>query len=243
MSDYSVPVRIGTEHHGWTLRLPPHRAVRWLREPLYERERINSMAQHIRDGDRIFDIGAEEGDMTALWRLLDPSGQIIAVEPNPKVWPCIRACFEANEFDPIDGYFVGFASDEDTVPPQCDADDVDIAGWPHCAHGDLIPEHGFRSLRDGTSITQQTTIDLLTENYGPPDVITMDVEGGELKALQGAWATLKVHRPLVWVSVHPAFLRQFDATTGDVYRFLESCDYRLWNLGADHEVHLFAEPR
>jgi hypothetical protein len=72
----------------------------------------------------------------------------------------------------------------------------------------------------------------------------MDVEGAELRVLAGAPRFLAEHRPLLWISVHPAQLRQhFRQRPADVYAHLEAAGYRVTHLADDHEVHIMAEPR
>ncbi len=53
----------------------------------------------------VWDVGAEEGDMPALYATW--GCDVVLVEPNPKVWPCIRYHWTANQLDPPAGIYVG----------------------------------------------------------------------------------------------------------------------------------------
>lgn len=214
----------------WSLMLPDHRAARpeW---PVWERERLASMWLNIAATDVVLDVGAEEGDLSALFASW--CAGIVLVEPNPLAWPCIQACFAGNNLpDPI-AFFQGF----------CSADGAELPArlWPASSDGPIVPDHGFLHLAEDSAA--ETSIDTLAD-VCPPNVITMDIEGAELEALKGARHTLTYHRPIVWVSVHREFMaHHFGQTPRDLLRFMERFDYRAVHLADDHEAHWMFEPR
>ena len=239
----TTPVRVGTETSGWTIRVPHHRAVRWLVDPLFENARLMSMWQHLQGvTGPLFDIGSEQGDMSALFALW--GHDVVLVEPNPLAWPSIRLTFAANSLDArVAATYVGFAGrhgDLDHDPLTVRPGPV----WPSCAlDRPPVPDAGFAHLAEQDDIPR-LSIDALSTAVAAPAAITIDVEGAELEVLRGAEHTLTTHRPLVWVSVHPGFLRHhFGQEPRDVYNYLDSLDYRCWHLADDHEVHILAEPR
>jgi len=76
------------------------------------------------------------------------------------------------------------------------------------------------------------------------DVITIDVEGSELEVLRGAEQTLRALRPIVFVSVHPEFMRErWGQTPDDLLVQMEMWDYIPTYLGYDHEQHWIFKPR
>lgn len=225
-----------TSIYGHIVRLPAHRAIQWLQDPTWERQRIRTMAQVIQPTDVVYDIGAEQGDMSALWGKLTPQGGVVLVEPNPLVWPCIKATFDENGLAGPLTRFVGFCSADGTEGGS-------EGGWPECAQGTIDPAAGFAHLAEQPDIPC-TTVDRLAARSGyTPNVITIDVEGAEIEVLKGAADTLRAARPEVFVSVHPAFLRHhFGQTPADVFRVFESYDYRCHVLESDHEIHVWATP-
>jgi hypothetical protein len=123
----------------WTLLLPEHRHFRreW---PWFEAGRLHAMRHFIGDGDVVFDIGAEEGDFPALWATW--GAEVVLVEPNDRVWPNIRAIFEANDLGHrVLATFSGFAGPEPRDLPEQSWLHVD--GWPNSAYGAVIGDHGF----------------------------------------------------------------------------------------------------
>lgn len=247
----------------WTLLLPEHRYGRpeW---PWWEATRLAAMHHFIGAGDVVVDVGAEEGDFPALFAQW--GADVVLIEPNPLVWPNIKAIFEANELtSKYKGAFVGFASDV-----NADSGDGLVTWgksmwtpgyWPDCADGPVIGNHGFRHLAQETDTTPQMTIDTIVDHMfvrtsNPDDVwspgpnadgpthITMDIEGSELTALRGATRTMTDYRPYVWVSVHKDTMLDFYCANPDeVYKLMEEHDYERVFLTYDHESHELFVPR
>lgn len=242
----------------WTLLLPPHRAARaeW---PVWERERLAAMADVIGPGDVVYDIGAEEGDFPALWASW--GADVVLVEPNPRVWPNIRTIFDGNGLTGhVLGWHVGFAGDHPTAgswehqPGQSLDEPLDRpddpmpsplsggrrTGWPRCAYGPVIGDHGFLVLPERPDVPA-TTIDRLAVRHGAPTVITIDVEGAELTVLRGAYDQLRQSHPRVFVSVHldlPWIDEKYPGDTGErVGEFMEALGYKGRLLATDHEEH------
>lgn len=224
-----------TEIHGNVVRLPSHRALQWLNDPSYERERIRTMQQVIQPDHIVFDVGAEQGDISALIASWVPHGGVVLVEPNPRVWPCIKATFEENGLTPL-YWFMGFCASDGDARRHTET------AWPLEGLGTIAPAAGFLSLNGDSAA--RTTLDSLVEVSGRvPDVITIDVEGGEVEVLLGAAQTLTDHRPEVFVSVHPSFLREMGKKVDDVFLIFDQHQYRTFVLESDHEVHVWASPK
>lgn len=234
----------------WTLTLPEHRAALPEWETGWERERLDAMHAVIRSGDTIVDVGAEEGDMSALCALwAGPDGGMILMEPNPKVWPNIRAIWRHNDdLALVRRWFVGFAArTTERHPPKDDVNEHWNGGiydgkyrprfWPHCAYGDLITDHGFRHLYQQTDATPRIRLDDLIRDT-PVDVITMDVEGSELEVLWGARGVLIEQRPVVFVSIHAEFMiESYKVHPLVLHHYMEDLGYKHRWIATDHEEH------
>lgn len=238
----------------WNLLLPEHRAARPEWQTGWERERLDSMCLNLWRGATVYDIGTEEGDISALlaqWcgHGLDgtiDAGSLYLFEPNQRVWPNVKAIFEANGLKPPAGAWTGFVGPEqrDAVIDswRLDEDGWISDGWPACADGPIIGDHGFLNICERPDVPV-VSIDYLVDNdiALAPHVITMDVEGAELQVLRGAESVLDRHRPLVYVSVHEQFLREmYDSSASDVFAFFLRLGYRCDVIAMDHELHLVA---
>lgn len=239
----TVPMVPTMINERWELLLPEHRAARpeW---PYWEKERLASMAEHIGPGDVVYDIGAEEGDFPALWRSW--GADVVAFEPNPKVWPNMRVIWEANGLGMPLGSFVGFAGHTDTpAHEQLDGTGWFIGDWPPAAYGDVIGDHGFMNLCERPDVPSITLNTVAAGLMPPPTAITIDVEGAEMCVLQGAAAVvLTEHRPTVWCSVHPLFMEaMYGYEPNRLHALMAVHGYTGQCLAIDHEEHWLYEPK
>jgi FkbM family methyltransferase len=257
----------------WPLLLPKHRADRpeW---PHWEAGRLASMWHHLagksrnecdgcggmvastggfvnaQNGEVVYDIGSEEGDFPALFSSW--GCDVVLFEPNDRVWPNIRAVWDANQLRPPLGMFVGFAGPDDDrcahlAKGTPDVDGVWSGEWPEAAYGPVIGDHGFKTMPEYPEIPR-FAIDDVARFLKPPTAITIDVEGAEYEVLLGAQKTLQEFKPKVWVSVHPepAYLtydRPF--ILKDIQALMADCGYPQdpttgefgTFIASDHEDH------
>lgn len=237
---YHYPTRV---NDAWTIRLPSHRAIQYMRPEgggKWELERLAAMHDTVKPSDVVFDIGAEQGDMSGLLASWAFSGAVVAIEPNPWVWPCIKAIFDENDLTPPAATYVGFVGSKPTTPTNPDGIRRGFfRGWPDCATGVIDPAAGFAHMAQEQDRVPTTTVDALVAKTGlAPNVLTMDVEGSEWFVLKGAARTLAVHRPTVFVSVHEEFLRDFyGQSPTDVLHLMDKAGYDATHLATDHEAH------
>ncbi len=205
----------------------------------WERERIDSMREHIKPGEVLFDVGAEQGWMSALFSkyLTD---NIVLVEPTAEFWPGIKAIYEKNKLKPPIASFVGFFNFR-TGEGKYEAHEVQ--GWPiESEVSDVIEKRKYRNIWDceDTVIPNMSIDEMKTK----PDHISIDVEGAELQVLLGAEQTLRKHKPLVWCSVHPGMMeRDYNHSREDLLFFMDAQDYEAELLAVDHEEHWFFTPK
>jgi FkbM family methyltransferase len=220
--------------------LPKHRADRpeWYTEKGWEKERIQNMRGRIDKGDVVLYVGNEEGDLSAI--IASWGAKMILAEPNPKVWPNTKVIWEANNLEDPLACFVGFISSQSTYYKN---DEFVQNGFPACADGPVIGDHGFMELRNHNA--PEITIDELSRIINHvPDHISIDTEGSEGLILRGAEKTILEHRPIIWLSGHPEFCReQYGEYLGDIRNWIKDRGYEETLLAYDHEVHLMYTPK
>lgn len=231
----------------WPVWMAPHRAARpeWHTPPYWEGPRLDAMHDVIDSfvvtvPPVVWDVGAEEGDMPALYATW--GCDVVLIEPNPKVWPCIRYHWTANQLaDPV-GSYVGLVG---SVPNTIDTVSYELASaWPTCSNGPMYPAHGFHHLDDYEATDPTSTLDLLAQDRLEPDVVTVDIEGGEGLMLAGAHHMLEVIRPVWFISVHPQFMWDLYRQNADrdVHQVMARFGYTGTLIDNQHEEHWMYTP-
>ena len=242
----------------YELWLPEHRAARpeWkLENGGWEVARINAMVSHITAGDIVFDIGTEEGDISAL--IAKYTGcEMVLFEPNDRVWPCIKAIWEANKLQKPLHFYPGFLSNiesDDRIISLYDYNEH----WNRMTHSDMVADHGFKQLYENYPAVPQIKLDDYCDTFGIcPTVITMDCEGSEWEIIKGAERTLRNHRPTIFMSIHPEFLYESYRNEGiwkekygercfvvHMLRFINELGYKHSIIEWDyHECHARFDP-
>lgn len=204
----------------------------------WERARLTSMLTTLQPGDVVYDIGAEHGWMSVILGIRVGGENMVLVEPSQEFWPNIKLGWEKNGLLTPLATAQAFAGDE--LAPS----GVHVMGWPPDANGPECGAMAYRHPNHHAESIQTVSIDFITLATGrPPKGITIDVEGAELGVLQGAWHTLRNDRPNVWVSVHDDLMRRdFGTSPAELITYMRQLDYRMVDLGYDHEHHMYFVP-
>jgi FkbM family methyltransferase len=174
--------------------------------------------------------------------------EVVMFEPNPLVWPNIKAIWDANKLAPPLATFAGFAANETSDGAF---GSLGKYLWPESTSGPVISDHGFKNLCEVDGTIPMIKIDdidrvLLDHNdrlKKPVDMITMDVEGAEIQVLWGAEKTLRKYHPRIYLSLHPEFLWQiYHEYSHDLREWIKAIGYKETLLDYQHEVHLLYEP-
>lgn len=232
----------------WPIRFPEHIAdlPMW---KFWEKERMAAMYAAIRPTDNILDIGTCNGDMSAVFATWIPQGKIILVEPSPDFWPLIKAIFAGNGLTPFRCLPV-LVSNE-TLPSweEWRKTVTDVAPYPMSAKDEIKLETGFAHLNEKPNIpvVKIDDLDLYNTENGlgveRVDIITMDIEGSEYEALQGAEQVIKRDQPTIFVSIHAEFMwREHHHSPDDLIVMLKNWGYVGTYLSFDHEQHYMFKP-
>jgi FkbM family methyltransferase len=180
--------------------------VAWL--GLYEHQKQQTFTRLVRPGSVVYDIGAHAGFYTLLAsRLVGETGQVVAFEPLPRNIDFLKAHLRLND---VRNVRVLAAAVGDHEGPSS------------------FQEHSssyMGRLGAGQHLRVLTVaIDQLVDRgeIPPPDWIKLDIEGGELHALQGAQATLERYHPGIFLATHG--LRVHTACLD----LLSQLDYSIW---------------
>lgn len=206
--------------------LPDFRNTFHADRPNWERGRLENCHALMRPGMVVYDIGAEHGDFTTLYRQwVEPNGTVIPVEPAAHYWPYLRGTYEANGFVCPPHSWVALVGDKTSRGLLGHVE----GSWPNEAYGEGIPDGGFLHLAQDAK-SPHITIDHMA-TFIEPDAIVMDIEGAEGMALKGAIRTMEKHRPLVWVSFHEETAwNWYRIRWTDIERIAEEVEYDVIGL-------------
>ena len=222
------------ERDDWTFWVPDNVAD-WDAIHNWERERLASMEEHLKPGMVLYDIGAEHGWLSAIYGTFVGHENMVLVEPSPFFWPNIRMVWDGNLFKHPAAAHCSYAGAEPNGTPGSGI------GWPSESEGPECDAQAYVSLAfENLHDISTITIDWIRPR---PDAITIDIEGAELLALQGAEQTLREERPLVWVSVHPFLMdRDYRTNAEDLFYYMSDLGYANEFLASDHEDHFLFRP-
>ena len=181
----------------------------------------------LRQGSRVFNLGAHQGVVASIFaRRVGPAGSVIAIEPNPHNVEIFSTNLRINEIDNVKILNAAAGNVLGKVPinHQLNTRLVDAA-----------------EDEDVEYIVDMTTVDHLSEKYGAPDILFIDVEGYEAKVLAGAKQTLQM-QPDCFVEIHAGGgLEETGSSVGEVLSFFESDRYDTYVRREDDRVFRMLE--
>ena len=153
----------------------------------YEREKLDLVAGTVRPGMTVFDVGAHGGYYSlAFARLVGPQGKVVAFEPNPVNLQNLRRHLKINGIANVEVVPAAVAGENGTLRFE--------TGDPRGSGRD---QYMGRLSAEGIEVRA-----VALDEFGSPDVIKMDIEGGEGAAMAGARRILAERKATVFVALH-----------------------------------------
>jgi FkbM family methyltransferase len=212
-----------------------------LRGESAEFETVEWLRRVVKAGDTVIDVGANVGQMTLEMALLvGPYGKVIAVEPGPGNLQILRRHVDANGFS--DRVTVVAAACCETHGGSIEfkffGTSPNVVGSGHSLVLERAPmsEHETEVV---VSKVSSVSLDGLCAGLGiRPSVIKIDVEGAELRVLEGARQTLRSARPALRIGFHPFAFRDLAATGRALISLLQDCGYETGSISGPEQLEL-----
>jgi FkbM family methyltransferase len=208
----------------------------------YEPEYVNALRNLIEPGQTVFDVGANIGFYSVLFsEWVGPRGKVIAYEPDPENLSLLRRNLHLNQCKNVLVRPVALGNESGLQDFSVDRV-THLTG--HLGRGPTYGATIFGSANEDLISVATSTLDDEVREFDAPHVIKMDIEGGEYDALAGGASLLKNEPPII-VSEMNRWLEPRDAVgtrAAQAARFLQSCDYRLWNLDTGDAAELDSMP-
>lgn len=196
----------------------------------YEPNTLVVLESLLRDGDVFLDAGANIGVFSLIAaRVVGAGGQVFAFEPSSREWQRLRDNIELNEIANIQ---VVKAAVADGVGSAL----LHLADDRHNGQNTL----GRHFAYYGTASGLEEAVDLIsideffrTNHIYRLDVIKLDIEGAEYRALVGGSATIARFRPIVIFESNATMLTLNGSSAEDLRRFFWDRQYQLYGICED----------
>lgn len=183
-----------------------------------QRAEFQNFLIHCNEEMFLFDIGAHFGIFSLAAAL--SRGKAVAVDASPIAARMMRTQLKLNGC-------------EDRI--QIVQKSVsDISGSIEMLSSGVFSDGYFRAAtgrpHSELTKTEATTIDELTEQFGAPTHLKIDVEGHEAAVLRGGRRTLQSHSPIIFLELHNELIRSDGGDPRTVLLELDGLGYRLCSL-------------
>lgn len=224
------------ENHKWEFQITlPEPLANWDVFDYWEKERVHSMRDNLKQHDVLFDVGAEHGWMSVVFAKFC---KVFLIEPTPEFWPNIYQTWKNNVIDQPVGCFCGLIGEKTNYQEENDHNPSFI--WPKEIKGELIGDNKYLYINSAPKKTKIISIDdLVARSKIFPTALTIDIEGYEIFALRGAQKLLSENSIKVWVSIHPDLAEKIGSSKNEVMDYMLSLGYIANYLSTDHEEHWF----
>ena len=191
----------------------------------------------LKRGMTFYDVGANFGMLSLIAaRLVGPRGRVVSFEPIDANVRIVEDNVRINKFENVTVLPIALGNSDGTAR---------FLQFSEPSWGMLATTGNALEASVGDTIVTVKRLDTAVREYRlpSPQVIKIDVEGGELEVLPGAADTIRTSRPLMFIEVHgttnaiiASMLTQYD---------YDACLPGTWAPvgGASGNVHMLAVPR
>jgi len=178
----------------------------------------------LKPGMSFLDAGAMEGAYTVLAAaLVGPGGVIWSVEPSARERRRLERNLERNGFRHVTVHPVALADSDGKA-------ELKVARDEHSGQntiGEVVYEQAREIMRETVEIRR---LDSLADEYGLKalDVVKMDIEGAEYRALQGAEASIQRFRPVILLEVFDEALEKQGGSRALLLSWLKEHGYDFY---------------
>ncbi len=192
---------------------------------LYEAESLLTTRRLLPRGGVFVDIGANSGLYTVFAaRALGPAGRIIAIEPSAREFCRLESNVALNRIANIRLVRAAIADAPGEV-------DLHIAEPHFSGHNTLAEHFAFEPVRlQAVETVQAVTLDSIMKGELRCDLVKMDIEGAEMRALRGAVRVLETWRPALLLELNEPALRGNGTSSAELATWLLSRRYALHRI-------------
>lgn len=188
----------------------------------FEAGPVDRLKEFVPSGSLVIDVGANVGFFSlyfADW--VGANGKVISIEPEDRNYRNLVSALERK----------GLLDRVRSIKAAA----ADVSGKMFLEINPLHPAD-HKLSRDGTGlVVDAVTLDELVKENGSLSLsfVKIDVQGAELKVLQGASNILKTSRPALFIELHEEGLRKFGTSVFEILNHLSQYNYDAYLLVKD----------
>jgi len=213
-------------YHGTKVYFPKNSFLFHLvcQQGIYELQNVQLIQSLIQPNTVYMDVGANIGLMALPILQSCPSCKVVSWEPSPNSLPFLRRTVENSAY-----------KDRWHIVSEAASYEVGEIEF-EIASAELGAYDGFQDTRRAGTRKKvkvaTTTIDIEWEALGCSDVsvIKLDIEGAELKALQGAINCIKKQQPYLLIEWNAKNLEAYGRSTSDILSFAKEINYQVLSV-------------
>lgn len=201
-------------------------------DPNYEAGAVKSFLLSLQQGDTFWDVGSHIGLYSLLAaRKVGPLGKVVAWEPSPQAFAHLNRHLKLNAVDSFCDTFQEVINDGAQREVEFAIDQGNEASATNQIFHAGFPTPG-RTIK-----LAARSLDEWAESLGyAPHVLKMDIEGGEMAALEGASRIARGQygrRPRILLSVHPASIHQYGRTCDELAAWVKAHGYGAFTFAGE----------
>lgn len=199
------------------------------------------LQQHIREDSIVVDVGAHAGEFTKLFSTLAPQGRIYSFEPGSYARSILTRVVSVRGLRNVSIQPVGLgdkASSEILHMPLKQSGSIGF-GLSHLGNDKNVD--GRETVEEKINLV--TLDDFVAQNgLTRLDFIKIDVEGWELRALEGGAKTIEKFHPVLMLEMVDKFLQRAGDSSRKLWDFLKSQGYDIYRYDENGRTDFLEAP-
>lgn len=202
---------------------------------------IPMISEHIKQDSIVIDVGANAGYFTKIFSKLAPQGKVYSFEPGSYARSIITRVVKVHGLSNVTILPYGLGD-------KAAAHELHL---PLKKSGSL--GYGLGHIGDDRRVDARDTVsekidiktldDFVAENsITRVDFIKIDIEGWELRALEGAHSTISRHRPVLMLEMIDRFLGRAGDSSRKMWDFLKSFGYDIYRYDETGRMDFLEAP-
>ncbi|MFA1610785.1 FkbM family methyltransferase [Halobellus rubicundus] len=192
---------------------------------------LEEILESLNTDDVFYDIGANVGLHACFASKIINSGSVVAIEPHSKSAQRLNENIGLNNESVIIRE-VGFSSENTSAKLVIPTDQAGSVG-------DVRPESGNHREKHPEIQLVRGDDKIIDDNLPVPDVLKIDVDGGEYDVLAGLRRTIESGGcQTIFCEIHPGALKDYNTTESDVLSLLQDWKYSITKMEISHNSRI-----